>query len=179
MICCGFIKARFVASFICIVPVLLLLSVGMLCVGPFNLFFPLNSHSACPYKPKFCKYIYLYIYRSSLNLATLSPKIYSPYAYISYCIVFVLCLLYILWKLASVCNVNMYIYKFVYLQSNTRLFFAHVRAASEPPVSEINCHPFVSGPFMFMHNGAVGNFRQVRSTTSNLSLVVVLLFHRC
>jgi glutamine amidotransferase len=31
------------------------------------------------------------------------------------------------------------------------LVFAHVRAASAPPVSETNCHPFASGRFLFMH----------------------------
>lgn len=40
---------------------------------------------------------------------------------------------------------------------------AHVRAASEGvTVSENNCHPFVHGPFSFMHNGDVASFRSRR-----------------
>lgn len=40
---------------------------------------------------------------------------------------------------------------------------AHVRAASEGlTVSESNCHPFVHGPFSFMHNGDVAGFRSRR-----------------
>ncbi|UPQ99188.1 peptidase family M20/M25/M40 protein [Chloropicon primus] len=43
------------------------------------------------------------------------------------------------------------------------LVFAHVRAAYPGmPVSEQNCHPFVSGKYMFMHNGNIGNFLKVR-----------------
>jgi predicted glutamine amidotransferase len=37
---------------------------------------------------------------------------------------------------------------------------AHVRAASpELPVAEVNCHPFRVGPYAFMHNGDVPDFR--------------------
>lgn len=40
---------------------------------------------------------------------------------------------------------------------------AHVRAASPGlPVEELNCHPFVHGPFVFMHNGRVAGFRHLR-----------------
>jgi glutamine amidotransferase len=40
---------------------------------------------------------------------------------------------------------------------------AHVRAASPGmPVTEINCHPFLSGNFAFMHNGVVGGFHTIR-----------------
>eukprot|EP00161_Ancyromonas_sigmoides_P000906 TRINITY_DN10748_c0_g1_i2.p1 TRINITY_DN10748_c0_g1~~TRINITY_DN10748_c0_g1_i2.p1 ORF type:complete len:159 (+),score=64.85 TRINITY_DN10748_c0_g1_i2:50-526(+) len=48
------------------------------------------------------------------------------------------------------------------------LVFAHVRAASAPPVSETNCHPFASGRFLFMHNGGIGNFRTVRRDLESL-----------
>eukprot|EP01053_Blabericola_migrator_P008995 Blabericola_migrator_1__8994@NODE_478_length_8196_cov_107_510026_g372_i0_p1_GENE_NODE_478_length_8196_cov_107_510026_g372_i0NODE_478_length_8196_cov_107_510026_g372_i0_p1_ORF_typecomplete_len1542_score239_03GATase_4/PF13230_6/4_4e41GATase_4/PF13230_6/1_8e03Peptidase_M20/PF01546_28/1_6e34WD40/PF00400_32/0_54WD40/PF00400_32/0_12WD40/PF00400_32/4e07WD40/PF00400_32/2_8M20_dimer/PF07687_14/1_5e13GATase_6/PF13522_6/8_1e12WD40_like/PF17005_5/4_2e02WD40_like/PF17005_5/8e09ANAPC4_WD40/PF12894_7/7_2ANAPC4 len=44
------------------------------------------------------------------------------------------------------------------------LIFAHVRAAgpgSGPP-TEANCHPFVYGRFLFMHNGAIGDWRNMR-----------------
>lgn len=40
---------------------------------------------------------------------------------------------------------------------------AHVRAATQVrAVSELNCHPFVRGPFAFMHNGDVGSFSRLR-----------------
>jgi len=40
---------------------------------------------------------------------------------------------------------------------------AHVRAASPGlPVVETNCHPFVSGPYAFCHNGAIDSFQSVR-----------------
>lgn len=41
--------------------------------------------------------------------------------------------------------------------------FAHVRAASPGmPVQESNCHPFVDGRLMFMHNGSVQSFHRIR-----------------
>jgi len=37
---------------------------------------------------------------------------------------------------------------------------AHVRAASPGlPVAEMNCHPFVHGPYAFCHNGSIGEFK--------------------
>ncbi len=40
---------------------------------------------------------------------------------------------------------------------------AHVRAASPgTAVSLVNCHPFASGPFAFMHNGSIGGFAKIR-----------------
>ena len=48
---------------------------------------------------------------------------------------------------------------------------AHVRAASPGlPVSYLNCHPFVQGPFAFMHNGTIGGYsKMVRKLKSGLS----------
>lgn len=41
--------------------------------------------------------------------------------------------------------------------------FAHIRAASAGlPVQITNCHPFWSGRFMFMHNGAIEGFRRLK-----------------
>lgn len=37
-------------------------------------------------------------------------------------------------------------------------FFAHIRAASSGGVSQYNCHPFVQGKWMMMHNGEINNF---------------------
>lgn len=42
-------------------------------------------------------------------------------------------------------------------------FFAHVRAASAGMrVSEENCHPFQCGPYLWMHNGAIGEFARIK-----------------
>lgn len=37
-------------------------------------------------------------------------------------------------------------------------FAAHVRAASNSGVTNYNCHPFVHGKWIFMHNGDISNF---------------------
>jgi glutamine amidotransferase len=42
------------------------------------------------------------------------------------------------------------------------LFFAHVRAAIGSPVQQTNCHPFRHGRWLFVHNGYLGGFTQVR-----------------
>ena len=40
---------------------------------------------------------------------------------------------------------------------------AHVRAATSGfPVIQLNCHPFASGPFSFMHNGRIAGFNKIR-----------------
>jgi len=44
----------------------------------------------------------------------------------------------------------------------TSLLFAHIRASSGTPVSETNCHPFIFGRWMFMHNGAVAHFMRIK-----------------
>lgn len=44
----------------------------------------------------------------------------------------------------------------------SRLFFAHVRAATGGGISRQNCHPFQYGPYLFIHNGQIGGFSQVR-----------------
>ena len=41
-------------------------------------------------------------------------------------------------------------------------FFAHVRAASAGGVTIYNCHPFVHGSWMLMHNGGIGDFMLVK-----------------
>ncbi|WP_378148189.1 class II glutamine amidotransferase [Cnuibacter sp. UC19_7] len=44
----------------------------------------------------------------------------------------------------------------------TPLFFAHVRAASGPPIQRTNCHPFRHENWLFMHNGALQGFTRMR-----------------
>ena len=48
-------------------------------------------------------------------------------------------------------------------QVSSRLFFAHVRAATGGSVTaRTNCHPFRHGRWLFMHNGAIGDFAVLR-----------------
>jgi len=44
----------------------------------------------------------------------------------------------------------------------SRLFMAHVRAATGGGVSRLNCHPFHFGRYLFIHNGQVGDFPRLR-----------------
>lgn len=44
----------------------------------------------------------------------------------------------------------------------SHVFFAHVRASTGAPNLLVNCHPFRSGEWMFMHNGQIGGFRKLR-----------------
>lgn len=41
-------------------------------------------------------------------------------------------------------------------------FFGHVRAASVGGVTHYNCHPFIHNHWMFMHNGALNDFTQIK-----------------
>jgi predicted glutamine amidotransferase len=47
-------------------------------------------------------------------------------------------------------------------QISTPLFLAHIRAATGTPVQETNCHPFRFGRWLFVHNGFIGGYRQLR-----------------
>jgi predicted glutamine amidotransferase len=42
------------------------------------------------------------------------------------------------------------------------LFLAHIRAAVGSPVQQTNCHPFRHGDWLFVHNGLLRGFRDVR-----------------
>ncbi len=42
------------------------------------------------------------------------------------------------------------------------LFFAHVRATTGTAVARQNCHPFRYGKYLFIHNGQIGDYQQVR-----------------
>jgi predicted glutamine amidotransferase len=48
------------------------------------------------------------------------------------------------------------------------MFFAHVRAATGTPTNRPNCHPFVHGKWMFMHNGQVGDWSLIRRRVEEL-----------
>ncbi len=47
---------------------------------------------------------------------------------------------------------------------SSRLFFAHVRAATAGGIARQNCHPFRHGRYLFMHNGQIGGYGQLRRT---------------
>ena len=47
-------------------------------------------------------------------------------------------------------------------QVRSPLFFAHVRAATGTATSRANCHPFTHGRSLFMHNGQVGGYSNIR-----------------
>lgn len=47
-------------------------------------------------------------------------------------------------------------------QIESPLFFAHVRATTGTSTARVNCHPFRHGPWLFMHNGQIGNYLQIR-----------------
>jgi glutamine amidotransferase len=42
------------------------------------------------------------------------------------------------------------------------LVFAHIRASSGTPVQQTNCHPFRHGRWLWMHNGAIARFHEVK-----------------
>src|SRR5689334_16327106 len=44
----------------------------------------------------------------------------------------------------------------------TPLFLAHIRAAIGSPVQETNCHPFRHERWLFVHNGFIAGFRDLR-----------------
>jgi predicted glutamine amidotransferase len=47
-------------------------------------------------------------------------------------------------------------------QIKSPLFLAHVRAATGTPVQQTNCHPFRHGPWLFVHNGAIREFKKMK-----------------
>jgi len=42
------------------------------------------------------------------------------------------------------------------------LFLAHIRATTGTPVQQTNCHPFRHGRWLFVHNGAINGFHEIR-----------------
>ena len=42
------------------------------------------------------------------------------------------------------------------------LVFAHIRASSGSPVQQTNCHPFRHGRWLWMHNGLIADFYEVK-----------------
>ena len=44
----------------------------------------------------------------------------------------------------------------------SRLFIAHVRATTGTAIQQTNCHPFRHGRWLFVHNGVIAGFEQMR-----------------
>ena len=44
----------------------------------------------------------------------------------------------------------------------TPLMFAHIRASTGTPVQRTNCHPFRHGQWLWMHNGMIRGFHEVK-----------------
>jgi glutamine amidotransferase len=44
----------------------------------------------------------------------------------------------------------------------SRLVLAHVRASTGTPVQQSNCHPFRNGRWLWVHNGSIAGFREVK-----------------
>lgn len=53
-------------------------------------------------------------------------------------------------------------------QIRAQLFFAHVRASTGPATSRNNCHPFAHGRWLFMHNGQIGGWPQMRRAVEGM-----------
>ena len=47
-------------------------------------------------------------------------------------------------------------------QIETRLFLAHIRATTGTEVQRSNCHPFQHDQWLFVHNGEINGFHQVK-----------------
>ena len=47
-------------------------------------------------------------------------------------------------------------------QVRTPLLFAHIRASTGSPVQRSNCHPFRHDNWLWMHNGSVAGFRELK-----------------
>ena len=47
-------------------------------------------------------------------------------------------------------------------QISSRLVFAHIRASTGSPVQQSNCHPFRFGNWLWMHNGQIAGFKEVK-----------------
>ena len=44
----------------------------------------------------------------------------------------------------------------------SRLIFAHIRASTGSPVQQSNCHPFRHGRWLWMHNGQIAHFQEIK-----------------
>lgn len=47
-------------------------------------------------------------------------------------------------------------------QIRSGLVFAHIRASTGTPVQHTNCHPFRHGEWLWMHNGSIAKFKELK-----------------
>lgn len=47
-------------------------------------------------------------------------------------------------------------------QASSRRVFAHIRASTGTPVQQSNCHPFRHGNWLWMHNGSLAGFHDMK-----------------
>src|SRR5450759_4539643 len=57
---------------------------------------------------------------------------------------------------------NDYNFHSICANTSTTTAFAHIRAATATPVTEMNNHPFVFGRHVIMHNGVISNFIDIK-----------------
>nr|POE86652.1 putative glutamine amidotransferase dug3 [Quercus suber]POE87645.1 putative glutamine amidotransferase dug3 [Quercus suber] len=58
-------------------------------------------------------------------------------------------------------------FKSICANTESRVVFAHIRAASGTPIVNVNNHPFIFGRHTFMHNGVVSDFTAIRRQMCN------------
>lgn len=58
--------------------------------------------------------------------------------------------------------VNDFNFRHLCANAQSRTVFAHIRASSGAPITPTNNHPFQFGRHIFMHNGVVSNFQDIR-----------------
>jgi predicted glutamine amidotransferase len=63
-------------------------------------------------------------------------------------------------------------------QIRSGMFFAHIRASTGTATMRANCHPFSLGRWMFMHNGGIGCWDDVRRRIE-AGIPDALFRHRC
>ncbi|KAF2396065.1 N-terminal nucleophile aminohydrolase [Trichodelitschia bisporula] len=58
--------------------------------------------------------------------------------------------------------INDFNFRSLCMNTETKCLFAHIRASSGSVVTQVNSHPFVFGRHVFMHNGVISNFTDIR-----------------
>lgn len=62
--------------------------------------------------------------------------------------------------------------------TESRVCFGHVRAASGTAITNVNNHPFIFGRHTFMHNGSASDFMAIkRDVVNEMSFAAYSLVH--
>jgi glutamine amidotransferase len=64
--------------------------------------------------------------------------------------------------------INDFNFKSLCNNTESQCVFAHIRATSGSVVTQVNSHPFVFGRHVFMHNGVISNFSNIRRDMTDL-----------